>query len=365
MSSVLIVDDDRSILRVIARLLRAQGYDVIEAYLAADALALAVERQPDLILLDVLLPDQDGFDVCRQLRADPRTAEVPVVFITALDDRASRIAGLEAGGDDVLYKPIDQLELLARVRTITRLNRYRLLIEERRRAESVAVSAALELARAYDATLDGWARALDLRDHETEGHSRRVTVMTVRLARAWGICGEELMHIRRGALLHDIGKLGVPDAILRKPGSLDDDEWLVMRMHPVYAYEWLASIDYLRPALDIPYAHHERWDGSGYPRGLRGLEIPLAARLFAVVDVWDALRSERPYRPGWSAEQIVTHLASLAGIHFDPEVVRVFLSLEPWTWQDAELRDEAEAEADAAQMLPLLDVFAARPEPLA
>jgi PAS domain S-box-containing protein/putative nucleotidyltransferase with HDIG domain len=157
---------------------------------------------------------------------------------------------------------------------------------------------ALELALAYDSTIEGWSHALDLRDKETEGHTLRVTEMTLRLARAAGLTEDELAHVRRGALLHDIGKMGVPDAILLKPDKLTDAEWVVMRQHPIYAYKLLSPIAYLQPALDIPYCHHEKWDGSGYPSGLKGEQIPMAARLFAIVDVWDALRSDRPYRQG-------------------------------------------------------------------
>ena len=184
----------------------------------------------------------------------------------------------------------------------------------------------VDLALAYDATIEGWSRALDLRDKETEGHTQRVTEMTVRLARAMGIGDAELVHVRRGALLHDIGKMGVPDSILLKPGPLTEEEWVTMRQHPLFAYDLLSPIAYLRPALDIPYCHHERWDGTGYPRGLKGEEIPLAARLFAVVDVWDALRSHRPYRGAWwPEEKVLQHIRSSAGTHFDPTVVEIFL----------------------------------------
>ena len=184
-----------------------------------------------------------------------------------------------------------------------------------------------ELALSYDATLEGWSRALDLRDQETEGHSQRVTEMAVRLARAMGMNDAELVHVRRGALLHDIGKLGVPDSILFKPGALTDAEWQVMRRHPKLAFDLIAPIVFLRPALDIPYCHHEKWDGSGYPRRLRGEHIPLAARVFAVVDVWDALRSNRAYRQAWSAEQTRAYLREQADKHFDPRVVHAFLEL--------------------------------------
>lgn len=185
----------------------------------------------------------------------------------------------------------------------------------------------LELVLAYDATIEGWARALDLRDRETEGHSRRVMEMTLRLARAVGMKEEELVNVRRGALLHDIGKVGVPDSILLKPGSLTPEEWEIMRRHPQYAYEMLSPIDYLRPALDIPYCHHEKWDGTGYPRGLKGEQIPLSARIFAIVDVWDALSSDRPYRPAWPPEKVRAYLKDEAGRHFDPQVLEAFLKI--------------------------------------
>ena len=184
------------------------------------------------------------------------------------------------------------------------------------------------LADAYDETIEGWAQALDLRDKETQGHTRRVVEQTVQLARAMGIPEEEIPHVRRGALLHDIGKMGIPDAILLKPGPLNDKEWETMRLHPSYAYKLLAPIAYLRDALDIPYYHHEKWDGTGYPRGLKGEAIPLVARIFALVDVWDALCSDRPYRAAWPQERAQQYIREQAGIHFDPQVVEVFLRLE-------------------------------------
>ena len=193
-------------------------------------------------------------------------------------------------------------------------------ITERKKAHN-------NLQEAYDHTIEGWVLALDLRDRETEGHAQRVTEMTVRLARKLQCTEEEIIHIRRGALLYDMGKMGIPDEILQKPGPLTDDEWEVMRRHPQYAYQMLSPISYLNQALIIPYYHHERWDGSGYPFGLKMKEIPLFARLFAVVDVWDALSSDRPYRKRLPPEQVVEYLKKEAGRLFDPDIVDEFLAL--------------------------------------
>lgn len=184
----------------------------------------------------------------------------------------------------------------------------------------------IELAQAYEATVDGWARALELRDPETEGHTQRVARLTTQLARAMSIDEREIVHIHRGALLHDIGKMAIPDKILQKPGRLSEEDWVEMRRHPEYAVEMLKSISYLQPAMDIPKYHHEKWDGSGYPHGLRGEQIPLSARVFAVIDVWDALRSKRPYRNSWSRDKALIHIRNQAGVHFDPRVVNVFLN---------------------------------------
>jgi PAS domain S-box-containing protein len=184
-----------------------------------------------------------------------------------------------------------------------------------------------ELYQAYEATIQGWSKALELRDEETQGHSERVVHLACELAEQMGISGEEMTHFRRGVLLHDIGKMGIPDNILLKPGPLTDEEWFIMRQHPALAYHLLSNITYLRPSLEIPYCHHERWNGSGYPRGLAGEAIPLSARIFAVVDVWDALISDRPYRKGWSPEKIKEYIQQNSGIQFDPHVVEQFFNL--------------------------------------
>jgi putative nucleotidyltransferase with HDIG domain len=185
-----------------------------------------------------------------------------------------------------------------------------------------------ELEEAYQATLEGWVRALDMRDKETEGHTQRVTVLTQRLARAMGVADEQMIHITRGALLHDIGKMAIPDRILLKPGALTDEERELIKQHPKYAYDMLRRIDFLLPAIDIPHYHHERWDGTGYPDGLIGENIPFPARIFPVVDVWDAMTSDRPYRNALPHDEVKERIRTDSGKHFDPQVVEVFLQLD-------------------------------------
>lgn len=319
-SIILIVDDEPAGRHTLESILEGQDYQLIMAENGPEAIEKAQKFLPDVILLDVMMPGMDGFEVCRHLRNDPHLAEVPIIILTALDDRKSLLQGLEAGADDYLTKPYDRYELRARLLGITRLNRYRKLLDERANIET----AHEQLLSAYDATIEGWSRAMDLRDKETEGHTLRVTDLSVKLARNMGINEGELLFIRRGALLHDIGKLGVPDAILHKASSLNDDEWKVMRQHPQLAYDMLYPIEYLRPALDIPFCHHEKFDGTGYPRQLKGEQIPLSARIFAIVDVWDALTSDRPYRPAWEKQKAMEFINEQSGKHFDPKVVEAF-----------------------------------------
>ncbi len=322
-SKILIVDDDPASRMAVEGLLSNEPYELYFSCNGPDGIATATILHPDLILLDVMMPLMDGFEVCKRIRDLPDIAEVPILLITSLDDQSSRIEGLQAGADDFITKPYSSVELFARLQTILRLNRYRRIAEQQKELESLNQ----ELLIAYDRTIEGWSQALDLRDKETEGHTRRVTDLVIRLAKAVGLSGGDLDHIRRGALLHDVGKLGIPDIILHKPDKLTEEEWKIMRLHPVYAHQWLSSIKFLEPALDIPYGHHEWWNGSGYPRGLSGEEIPIAARLFAIVDVWDALRSGRSYRNAIPREEVLEYIRGKSGYQFDPSVVDVFMEL--------------------------------------
>lgn len=317
---ILIIDDEPMARVALEALLSGEPYDLFFADNVIRGLAMAKDLSPDAILLDVMMPEMNGFEVCRTIRTMNILSDVPILLVTSLDDRPSRLEGLRAGADDFITKPYDRIELLARLHGIVRLNRYRRIAEQRRELERLHN----ELVNSYDKTIEGWSHALDLRDKETEGHTLRVTEKTLTLARLAGMDEEQLKHIWRGALMHDVGKLGIPDLVLHKPGPLNDDEWKVMRMHPVYAYEWLSKIPYLVPAVDIPYCHHEKWDGSGYPRGLKGAEIPLSARLFAIIDVWDALTSDRPYRKAMTREAAYQYIIGQSEKQFDPEVVRLF-----------------------------------------
>lgn len=321
-SKILVIDDEPIVRMTLDGLLARENVQLLFAETGQKGIAMAQQYMPDAILLDLMMPDMDGYEVCRNIRSLPMLSEIPIIMITALDNREAKLAGLEAGADDFLTKPFDSMEIQIRMKNILRTNRFRQIVNQR----DLLTNINMELVNAYDKTIIGWSQALDLRDRETEGHTLRVTQTSIELARLAGITGEDLDQIRRGALLHDIGKLGIPDSILLKPGELSEEEWKIMRMHPIYAYEWLSQIDYLGAAIDIPYCHHERWNGSGYPRGLAGEEIPLAARIFSIVDVWDALRSERPYRKALPDVEVRAHLTAQKGIDFDPWLVDLFLN---------------------------------------
>ena len=312
---ILIIDDEPIARSTLEALLAGEEYELYLVDNGITGLETADHILPDVILLDVMMPVMSGFEVCKKIRGNPVISEMPILMITALDDRQSRLEGLRAGADDFITKPFDRLELLVRLNGITRLNRFRRIAEQRRE---------LELLVSYERTIEGWSDALDLRDKETEGHTLRVTEKTLRLARLAGAPKDQMQHIRRGGLLHDVGKLGIPDAILLKPGKLSEEEWVVMRRHPMYAYQWLSKIPYLEPALDIPYCHHEKWDGTGYPRGLKGESIPLAARLFAVIDVWDAITSDRPYRKAMDCGEALQYILAQSGKQFEPRIASLF-----------------------------------------
>ena len=307
---VLAVDDDPRALEALADALGALGYDVWQAVDGTSALLLAREHLPDVILLDVVMPGLDGYEVCRRLKEDPETRLIPVVFLTGQGSREARLQGLEAGGSDFLAKPVDLAELQVRVRNLVE---FRRLTQDLDSAEQMMFSV---------------ARTIEARDEGTGDHCDRLARTAVGFGRALGLGEEELKTLRRGGYLHDIGKIGVPDAVLLKPGPLDPDEWEVMRRHVEIGVEICAPLRTLRPVLPIIRHHHERWDGTGYPDGLAGEAIPYLARLFQVVDVFDALTSDRCYRPALSTEHALAVLEEETAKGWrDPELVRAFVGL--------------------------------------
>ncbi len=321
--SILIVDDEHVNRQILHGALFNRGYAITCVENGWQALISARENPPDVVLLDVMMPEMDGFEVCRQLRTDPGLSMVPVIMVTSLDDAESRMRGLEAGADEFISKPVNLAELRVRLHNVLSLNRFAKL--QRKQAELEHLHG--ELTAAYDETISGWARALELRDYETKGHSDRVVNLTMRLTHYMRIPAADLVHIRRGAILHDIGKIAVPDYVLHKPDRLNPDEWDIIRQHPGWARTMLEPIEFLREALDIPYHHHERWDGNGYPDRLAGEDIPLAARIFSLADTWDALTSNRPYRAACSHEEAVRIIEQEAGQQFDPHITRIFLAM--------------------------------------
>jgi len=287
---VLIADDTESIRSLFRKLLLADGHDVVSADDGAAALEAVREHHPDVILLDVTMPRVDGLEVCRRLKADPATRLTPVVLVTGQTDLSDRIRGLEAGADEFLSKPVHPHELRARVRSLTRMKH---LID------------ALDSAEAAFMTL---ALTIEARDPMTNGHCERLAQHAVRLGRALGLGAEDLEALHRGGYLHDVGKIGVPDSVLLKPGPLTPDEFELMKRHPAIGDSLCAPLQSLRRVRPIVLCHHERIDGSGYPAGLRGEEVPLLAQIVGIVDMYDALTSARSYRPAWPVEDTVRYL---------------------------------------------------------
>ncbi len=284
-AKILIVDDDTAFRGLMAGLLRAQGFEIIAAGDGQDALVEFARHQPDLVLLDVEMPRLNGFEVCRRLKQQPDTRLTPVVLVTGLAATEDRIQGIEAGADDFLSKPVDRNELLARVRSLLSLKAY---TDELERAESV---------------LFALARGIEGKDPYTEGHCERLSNYSVRLGERIGLPPDELTALRRAGIVHDVGKVAVPDAILLKPGPLTPEDWEIMREHPMIGERICAPLKSFRLVLPIIRHHHERFDGSGYPDGLQGEQIPLRARVLTIVDVYDALATERPYKGPLSPEE--------------------------------------------------------------
>jgi putative two-component system response regulator len=307
---VLAADDDPGALQAIAGALGMLGYHVLTAADGEAALVLASEHLPDVILLDVVMPGMNGYDACRRLKEDPTTRLIPVVFLTGQGGREARIAGLDAGATDFLNKPCELTELDVRVRNLVH---FRRLTQELDSAEEMVFSI---------------ARTVEARDAGTGDHCDRLARTSVRLGERLELEDESLTALKRGAYLHDLGKVGIPDRVLLKPGPLDDDEWQIMRRHVVIGVEICSPLRSLRPVLPIIRHHHERWDGSGYPDGLSGDDIPLLARVFQVTDVFDALTSDRCYRAAMPVAEAVEVIRSETGRGWwDQSIVQQFVDM--------------------------------------
>ncbi|CUU35941.1 MAG: response regulator [Fimbriimonadales bacterium] len=313
---VLIVDDDDLVRETLRFVLEEGGYQVWSVSHALDALAV-LERQPiDIVLSDIFMPGMNGFDLLKQIRQ--RAPDVPVILITGYGNVEMAKQAVKEGASDFITKPYNISEIPILIER--NLARHSIQHSQTRHLEK-------EVQSAYRATMEALLAALDTRDTETEGHSERVAAYTMAIAHRLKIDESELPHIERGALLHDIGKIGVPDAILYKPGPLTPEEWEIMKKHPEIGYRMCMKIEMLRPAAPIVLHHHERWDGKGYPYGLVGEEIPLGARIFAIADTLDAMTSDRPYRKALSFAQAREEIARHAGTQFDPDLVKVFLEI--------------------------------------
>ncbi len=338
---ILVVDDEEPIREIVASMLGTAGYLCKQAGSGTEALAVLTSGEEfELMLSDLMMADLDGIGLLE--RTKEKYPDMPVVMVTAVHDISVALAAIRNGAYDYLLKPFEREQLL---NTVSRaLENRRLKVENRTyqtnleslvKARTDQLQAAMvSLERSYDITLEALGDALDLKDAETAGHTKRVTAFTIAIARAMGLPREQIAVIARGAFLHDIGKMAIPDKILNKPAKLTSDETVIMQEHAYHGYQMLKKIPFLVEASDIVYSHQERFDGTGYPRGLKGEEIPLGARIFSVADTLDAITSDRVYRPAQSLAAARTEIEKWSGRQFDPQVVKVFLEIPDNIWQD-------------------------------
>jgi putative nucleotidyltransferase with HDIG domain len=347
---ILVVDDEEAIREIVCAILAAAGYTWKQASSGMEALALLDSGEEfELMLSDLMMADLDGIGLLE--RTKERFPDMPVVMVTAVHDISVALAAIRNGAHDYLLKPFEREQLLNTVgralehRRLKAENRnYQTNLESLVKARTDQLQTAMaELKRSYDITLEALGDALDLKDAETQGHSRRVTAFTILIARTMGVPAEQIDVIARGAFLHDIGKMAIPDHILLKPGKLDEQEKLIMREHCYRGYQMLKKIPFLVDACEIVYSHQEHYDGSGYPRKLKGKEIPLGARIFSVADTLDAIISDRPYRPARPLAEARKEILAWKGRQFDPDVVDVFITIPDEIFED--LRREINSQA--------------------
>jgi putative nucleotidyltransferase with HDIG domain len=342
---ILIVDDEEAIREIVHSMLSMAGYRCHQASSGVEALAILESgEQFELMLSDLMMGEMDGIALLE--RTKEKYPDMPVVMVTAVHDISVALAAIRNGAYDYLLKPFEREQLLAITRRA--LENRRLKVENRAYQTNLEalVTARTEqlrqtmddLERSYDITLEALGNALDMKDRETEGHSKRVTAFTIAMAKQMGLPADKIRVIARGAFLHDIGKMAIPDSILRKPGALTQEEIAKMQEHSYLGYQMLRKIPFLTEAAEIVYSHQEKWDGTGYPRGLKGNEIPLGARLFSIADTLDAIMSDRPYRAAQPFSAARDEIFRWSGRQFDPEVVKIFLTIEESLWH--ELRKE-------------------------
>jgi putative nucleotidyltransferase with HDIG domain len=348
-SRILVVDDEEAIREVVSSMLNQAGYHTRPAASGMEALELLdCGEDFDLILTDMMMPEMDGIALLERIKE--RFPDVPVVMVTAVHDISVALAAIRNGAYDYLLKPFEREQLLLMVRRAVE-NRnlkienhnYQINLETLVNARTEQLRQAMsELERSYDITLEALGDALDLKDAETVGHSKRVTAYTIKIAGAYNVPEDKVRIIARGAFLHDIGKMAIPDAILSKPGPLTPAEILKVQEHCMHGYQMLRKIPFLLEAAEIVFSHQERYDGSGYPRRLKGTEIPLGARIFAIADTLDAITSDRPYRPAQDMQAARAEIQNWSGKQFDPEIVEVFLDIPSEVW--TELRREIDSQ---------------------